>query len=464
MRSWKKMWKDELDALPPVGRQVLDAPSPAACDEVTVNADGSLTRKKKVLAFTLPPALVAVVLAVVLVCVFLLPVRDAVQRYAFMLEINPSVTVVTDADGTVTGVAATNADADIVLADGVAESMLGKPVGDALVIFADRAAMLGFIDTEGESAVRLTSCGDGGELLSDAREKLETHFMDDGIYALVLSAERTVSDFAALCGAAAADTVSAVADFVENVSVFFRNRGVEDMTADELADAYENTVFDDAFVETAKDYLSDNLALIEKNAADVGNLYTLYFDILSHDDNPALVWKDYWSVKEVYGDELEGEFGALVAEMDEALARYEADYGVKIASERELLNAAADHISLTVEKLASVIATLSGEVLARNLDLINSLLSVAGLGDDLFAELMQLPKEASEYIAKAVEAASAEAAKLAQDFREIYNAARDALSREDYESWREGVLSSFQSEDELWESLSGESKETRFLF
>lgn len=464
MRSWKKMWKDELDALPPIGRQVLDAPSPAVCDEVTVNADGSLTRKKKILAFTLPPALVAVVLAVVLVCVFLLPVRDAVQRYAFMLEINPSVTVVTDADGTVTSVAATNADADIVLADGVAESMLGKPVGDALVIFADRAAMLGFIDTEGESAVRLTSCGDGGELLSDARETLETHFMEDGIYALVLSAERTVSDFAALCGAAASDTVSAVADFVENVSVFFRNRGVEDMTADELADAYENTVFDDAFVETAKDYLSDNLALIEKNAADVGNLYTLYFDILSHDDNPALVWKDYWSVKEVYGDELEGEFGALVAEMDEALARYEADYGVKIASERELLNAAADHISLTVEKLASVIATLSGEVLARNLDLINSLLSVAGLGDDLFAELMQLPKEASEYIAKAVEAASAEAAKLAEDFREIYNAARDALSREDYESWREGVLSSFQSEDELWESLSGESKETRFLF
>ena len=117
-----------------------------------------------------------------------------------------------------------------------------------------------------------------------------------------------------------------------------------------------------------------------------------------------------------------------------------------------------------MEKLASVIATLSGEVLARNLDLINSVLSVAGLGDDLFAELMQLPKEASEYIAKAVEAASAEAAKLAEDFREIYNAARDALSREDYESWREGVLSSFQSEDELWESLSGESKETRFLF
>ena len=225
MRSWKKMWKDELDALPPVGRQVLDAPSPAVCDEVTVNADGSLTRKKKILAFTLPPALVAVVLAVVLVCVFLLPVRDAVQRYAFMLEINPSVTVVTDADGTVTSVAATNADADIVLADGVAESMLGKPVGDALVIFADRAAMLGFIDTEGESAVRLTSCGDGGELLSDARETLETHFMEDGIYALVLSAERTVSDFAALCGAAASDTVSAVADFVENVSVFFRNRG-----------------------------------------------------------------------------------------------------------------------------------------------------------------------------------------------------------------------------------------------
>ena len=59
----------------------------------------------------------------------------------------------------------------------------------------------------------------------------------------------------------------------------------------------------------------------------MGNLYSLYFAILSHEDNPATVWKDYWSVKAVYGDELDGEFAALVAEMDEALARYEADYG-----------------------------------------------------------------------------------------------------------------------------------------
>ena len=464
MRSWKKMWKDELNALPPVGRQVLDAPSPAACDEVTVNADGSLTRKKKILAFTLPPALVAVVLAVVLVCIFLLPVRDAVQRYAFMLEINPSVTVSTDADGTVTGVAAANADADIVLADGVAEDMLGKPVGEALVLFADRAAMLGFIDTEGESAVRLTSCGDGGELLSSARETLETHFMEDGIHALVLSAERTVSEFASLCGAAAAQTADAVADFVEDVSVFFRNRGVENMTADQLADAYENTVFDDTFIETAKEYLSRNLARIEQNAEDVGNLYSLYLAILRHDDNPATVRKDYWSVKAVYGDELDGEFAALVAEMDEALARYEADYGVKIEGERELLDAAADHISLTVEKLASVIASLSSEVLARNLDLISSLLSMAGLGDDLFAELMRLPQEASEYIAKAAEAVSAEAAKLAEDFRDVYNAARDALSREDYDAWREEVVSSFRNEEELWESMSGEVAGRGFIF
>lgn len=453
MRSWKKMWKDELNALPPVGRQVLDAPSPAACDEVTVNADGSLTRKKKILAFTLPPALVAVVLAVVLVCIFLLPVCDAVQRYAFMLEINPSVTVSTDADGTVTGVAAANADADIVLADGVAEDMLGKPVGEALVLFADRAAMLGFIDTKGKSAVRLTSCGDGGELLSSARETLEMHFMEDGIHALVLSAERTVSEFASLCGAAAAQTADAVADFVEDVSVFFRNRGVENMTADQLADAYENTVFDDTFIETAKEYLSRNLARIEQNAEDVGNLYSLYFAILSHDDNPATVWKDYWSVKAVYGDELDGEFAALVAEMDEALARYEAVYGVKIEGERELLDAAADHISLTVEKLASIIASLSSEVLARNLDLISSLLSMAGLGDDLFAELMRLPQEASEYIAKAAEAVSAEAAKLAEDFRDVYNAAREALTREEYEAFRADVEEEYGSAEEFFESL-----------
>ena len=236
MRSWKRMWKDELKALPPLSDRVAGSPRPETESEVRVMPDGTLTRKKKALAFALPPAVVAVVLAAVLLCVFLLPASKAAERFVLMLEINPAVAVVTDADGTVTDVAAANADADVVLAGGTAEKMTGKPVGEALVIFADRAEALGFVDAEGESAVRLTACEGSSAVIEEAELALEEHFMERGIMSLVVTAEASAREFAEACGVAAADTLDAVADLIAGVSDLFRARGAEDMDEDALAD------------------------------------------------------------------------------------------------------------------------------------------------------------------------------------------------------------------------------------
>ena len=53
---------------------------------------------------------------------------------------------------------------------------------------------------------------------------------------------------------------------------------------------------------------------------------------------------------------------------------------------------------------------------------------------------------------------------LAEDFRDVYNAVREALTREEYEAWREEVVSSFRNEEELWESMSGEVAGRGFIF
>ena len=206
MRSWKRMWKDELKALPPLSDRVAGSPRPETESEVRVMPDGTLTRKKKALAFALPPAVVAVVLAAVLLCVFLLPASKAAERFVLMLEINPAVAVVTDADGTVTDVAAANADADVVLAGGTAEKMTGK----------------------GESAVRLTACEGSSAVIEEAELALEEHFMERGILSLVVTAEASAREFAEACGVAAADTLDAVADLIAGVSDLFRARGAED--------------------------------------------------------------------------------------------------------------------------------------------------------------------------------------------------------------------------------------------
>ena len=158
MRSWKRMWKDELKALPPLSDRVAGSPRPETESEVRVMPDGTLTRKKKALAFALPPAVVAVVLAAVLLCVFLLPASKAAERFVLMLEINPAVAVVTDADGTVTDVAVE--DVGSLLSNGVNEganeiysvsyfsSQYDTAYGDALAKAVDAAKAKGTVLAE----------------------------------------------------------------------------------------------------------------------------------------------------------------------------------------------------------------------------------------------------------------------------------------------------------------------------
>ena len=449
MRSWKRMWKDELKALPPLSDRVAGSSRPETESEVRVMPDGTLTRKKKALAFALPPAVVAVVLAAVLLCVFLLPVNKAAERFVLMLEINPAVAVVTDADGTVTDVAAANADADVVLAGGTAEKMTGKPVGEALVIFADRAEALGFVDAEGESAVRLTACEGSSAVIEEAELALEEHFMERGILSLVVTAEASAREFAEACGVAAADTLDAVADLIAGVSDLFRARGAEDMDEDALADAYEAFVFDDGFIDAVKDYLTENLSVIENSAKDIAAIADLYFAILGHEDNPALIWKDYWSLKEFYPDGITGELAELMTRMEEALDAYERVYGVTIDGESTLLAAVADYVSLTAEKLAA----LSRETLSYSLGLIDAVLDIAGLAGDAVAGLLALPESAAEFVEKAAAAATLSAKKLADEFKDAYESVREALTREEYEAFRADVEEEYGSAEEFFESL-----------
>ncbi len=78
------------------------------------------------------------------------------------MEINPSVSFSTDGNGVVTGVRASNRDADVLLASKeITENLVGKNIGDAVKLYVDYAAQAGYIDlNEIGSAVRVSGCLD----------------------------------------------------------------------------------------------------------------------------------------------------------------------------------------------------------------------------------------------------------------------------------------------------------------
>ena len=91
--------------------------------------------------------LAAFIAAVIAVTIILAVIPRGNGRFAFTLEINPAVTFITDGDGKVEKVASSNRDADIILSDGeTASAMTGKSLAEAVAVYTDRAAMLGYLD------------------------------------------------------------------------------------------------------------------------------------------------------------------------------------------------------------------------------------------------------------------------------------------------------------------------------
>lgn len=111
MKNWKKAWLKELDNITPeLSDEVKSAP--ISMGEDTISFDGETAVKSRKIQKPLVLVLVAVFLCLaILGTVFLIPKNQRVGL--FSVEINPSVSFSTDGNGVVTGVRASNRDADV---------------------------------------------------------------------------------------------------------------------------------------------------------------------------------------------------------------------------------------------------------------------------------------------------------------------------------------------------------------
>lgn len=190
----------------------------------------------------------------------------------------------------------------------------------------------------------------------------------------------------------------------------------------------------------------------KKNAKDVRKIYSLYFDIYGHKDNPALLLKGYWDVKKYYGDSLTGEFAELVKEMDNALAEYERDYGVKIESELQFKEIAENLSAVSLEQLKSIIKEFSSEKLRENLALISGVFSASGVNSTI-CDLLIVPESAEQFKAKSDELSSMVYGYRKSSNEAIYNAERESLSKSDYEKYKKSIEKQYGSLSEYWEKL-----------
>lgn len=455
MKNWKKSWLKELDSITPkLSDEVKDAPIPAR-GETVVN-DGGVAVKARYNSKTLIITVTAMLLCLAIagLAVFL-PKKPSAS--VFTVEINPTVNFVTDGSGTVTGVMAVNGDADVILSDEeVYRSLLGKKIDEAVTLYVDYAARLGYLDISKDgAAVRISGCKDSrpDKLLQGVNGALQGYFTKKGVYAVAITEAVDLAEYGTRSGMKDVGSLADMVKFVADGKTLTLQRNSENMSTAQLQSSYKDLVgdYDDFMLSNIK----DNVNKIVNSAADVKKLAELNKAIEQSGDNPSFLFllKDYWSVKTYYSAaSYTQEFSALMGEMETALNDYKTDYGVEFADKRSLLKADAklNNLPVPLEKLQEWLDDMTAAMLETCSAVLSDVMEIAGVLDEKLGELMKLPENAAEYVTKASEVLKHNFDKRAEEYKATYGQNRAEISEENYADYLSGIAERYGSLGEYW--------------
>lgn len=456
MRAWKKRWKEELDKVIPELRDDVRKAAIPVSEHSEYNGGNTAVLSRGKQRIVIIAAVAAVFLCAVILCLGLL-LSGKKNAFLFTVEINPTVSMAAEENGKVTGVIACNADADVILsAEGVEENIVGKNIEDAITYYTDYAVKLGYLNvSESGSAVRISECGSAGtgELLDKTKSALETYFMRKGIFAVVICEIVSEEEYGLRSGVSLGQSVEEMARFINESKVLFSEREAEGLPLEELQEIYGGAVLSDAYFGTVKSMINDNLERLAKNADDIQNLCSLYWEIYAHEDNPATLLRDYWYVKKYYGGTLSGEFATLMEEMEDALLRFRDDYGWEITGIDDLRGAANGYLSVPVETIAALLENISLNELEEYSSAIVKIMEAAGIASEDICELMELPRTIEEYYRKSLLLLSVEYQQRLDAYEDIYNRAREPLSEEEYLNYIADILAEYDSLNAYWQEI-----------
>lgn len=452
--NWKKKLNDEFEkSVPALRDDVKNAPIDTVAASETVQNGNALVRRQIGIGSAFVAAFV--VLTIILLAVLGVFSPKTVDEFVFTYEINPSVAFVTDKDGKVLSVNALNSDADIVLSDSeLAAKLKDVPLSQAIVAYTDAAAKLGYIDfSEHGDAVRLSGLNESANILASSKGALENYFKSHGIYAAVINDGVSSDELLRRAGMSGVSGVSDLADTLKNSTLLLGERISQNASKEELTALYESYVIGARVTELVHEELAKNISSINRNAGLLMQIVTLNTEIMTHSDNPSLILKDYWSVKKLHENDYSPEFSALMEDMTSLLDEYEAAFDKVIDSATDL-KFLFDIYDTFAGNLSDVISSLN------SIDFISSptkyldVLKNANCDVSMIENLMTVPDTVAEYLDVVKSTTNMFRAKHAEEFKKIYDSARDEITDSDYAKFIEKMQNDYGSLSDYWNELN----------
>ncbi len=454
MKNWKKSWLNELDSITPkLSDEVKSAPILARDGNVINNCGVAVKRRYNSKALIVAAAAILLCLAIV-GTVLLVPKKPSAG--VFTVEINPAVSFVTDGD-LVTGVMAVNEDADVVLSvSEVRENIVGKKIDEAVIYYVDCAAKLGYLDISNEgSAVRVSGCKDfsSDKLLDGINGALQNYFTHKGVYAVAITESVDFAEYKARSGFAHGDSLADIIEAVGKGKTLSLERNAENKSAEQLQLSYKQLIGD--YDEFMLVHIKDNVDKIVESAADVRTIRRLNEAIEQSADNPSFLLKDYWSVKSYYAvAAYTQQFSALMDEMEAALTAYKNNYGVEFTDKWAVIAADTklDNLPVPLEELQDWLDGLTAGIIESFSALLSDIMEISGVLDEKLSELMKLPSNVTEFVAKSTEILQRNFNKRIDEYKATYEQARQEITADDYASYINGIAERYGSLGEYWKA------------
>lgn len=421
MKSWKRQWKKELDSVVPE----INGVSLRKTEEK--KGFSAIFGKYGWKSFASLGVAMVLVLSVILSVFALQPPAESYT--AFAVEINPAAVFVVDGKCEVCSVVSANSDADVILSsEDRVEEMMGKAPKEAVKIFADYAARLGYINLDTDFDVLRVSSYDASFDLESVKSTVEEFFREKGARIAVATEKLSRNDFCDIIGGVSFEDIAAE---VKELPTIFTERESAGKTLEEIKNSYENNVN-----LSIKEYILGLIDELEEKAEKISAIYKYNIDNFK-----ISYWLDFFADAE------------KISEMERLLDEYESFYGEKINNSvtLELLyssyNKEWDNIQdeikriLSDDSISAIIVNCSGILSTWVENFSNNLLS-----------LIESTTETVEgYLNKTVEAINYKFETLVMKYNTEYCKVRSAIEKADYDKLVSEKLGGL-SLNEYWQS------------
>lgn len=452
MKNIFEKWEQELEQkMPKLRQDILDEPIPQKKIKTV-----EFTKKKTIFKYL---SLIGSIAAVIVLCICIIPLINnnpppittvGEESTILTVEINPRAVFISDKNGIVTRVVATNKDADVILStEGFDGIVVGKTTKEALINYAELATKLGYINADAtDNAIKITALDREKDLnaMTEAKSGLEAHFKAKGIYAVVVGSSATIEK---ICEINEIEKT----DKIENVIKGFNDR----------PPLYSKNELDNLPSESMNEYYKSYVALglkddVEK-VLDIGeailNTWELYWSLYAR-------FGDYWMIinREQGMEQLPPEYKEIAEQIGEVLV-YAQSYGIAIESKADLEKYCRSFwdngIALgNMEDLRKEINELKNIQSYSKYKNIMALLSF----DTTEFDRLEVQSITKEDIEKAqAELIKDEGANRIESNKDEYEKQREEIDDKSYDSYLENIKNQYGSTDNFWnEKHQGEKK------